>query len=164
MFKPFLLALVLAAQAPSTANRVGVVAGKVIPPGNRPVFGVQIILLPPDYVERWNSEVQQRLDNYWEEFKPQFIRRKELFTEFTRLAYLDSTENILIAMRGADQKAFQEYVHRSVDGQFEFRNVPFGTYKLLAVGQVGGQDYVWAERVEINSSVPHYIQLKKTIP
>ena len=164
MFKPVLLAVLLTAQTPSATNHVGLIAGKLVVPTQRPISKAQVILLSPDYTERWNTDVQQRLDNYWERFRPTFIQQKELFAEVTRMAYRDSIDSIVSEMRRSDPKSFSEYVRQSTDGQFEFKNVPFGKYRLLAIGLVAGQDLIWEESVQLDSSVPRYIQLKKTVP
>src|SRR5262245_4943979 len=164
MFKPLLVALILAVQAPPAANHVGVIAGKLVVPSQRPISKAQVILLSPDYAERWNTYVQQRLDNYLERFRPTFIQQKELFAEVTRMAYRDSIDGIVSEMRRSDPKSFSEYVRQSMDGQFEFKNVPFGKYRRLSTGLVAGQDVTWEESVQLDSSVPRYVQLKKTVP
>src|SRR5215813_11299485 len=54
-------ALMLAGQQAETAIITGAV---VAPPEQSVSQPVQVILLPPRYVQVWNSEVQKRLDTY----------------------------------------------------------------------------------------------------
>jgi hypothetical protein len=52
--------------------------GLEIPRGVTPPATAQA-LLPLEYAKLFNAEVQIRLDNYWEDYKPAFARQKELF-------------------------------------------------------------------------------------
>jgi len=52
----------------------------------------------------------------------------------------------------------------SADGRFEFKNVPYGEYQILAVGKIGDQDVIWQESVDVRSPIPQFLELKKHIP
>ena len=52
----------------------------------------------------------------------------------------------------------------SADGTFEFTNVPFGEYKVLAVGRVGDQEVMWQEFVDVRDAIPHFLEVKKRVP
>jgi len=125
----------------------------------------QVVLLPPEYLEMWNTDVQERLDNYWERYKPTFIQQKELFAEVEKMAYRDAFEHIVALMRRDNRTRSADLVRASTaDGRFEFKNVPPGRYKILALGRAGNQEMVWADSVDLGGAVPLYVQLKKTIP
>src|SRR5262245_50101482 len=163
---PLLLAITLAVQATPAKPHTGVVAGQIVPPdGEKVSRPVLVILLPPQYNERWNTDVQQRLDSYWERYKPTFIQQKEMFSTITKMAYRDSLEYVVSIMRRDSEAKAAEFIHESApDGTFEFKNVPFGNYKLLAIGRAGADELVWQDSLEVNAEIPRYIQLKKTIP
>src|SRR5262245_58718715 len=134
MWTSLLLGLVLAAQAPPAANQTGVIAGKVTAPAGSVLAGrAEVVLLPPEYVEVWNTELVERLDNYWENYKPTFIRQKELFLDAQRMAYRDAFQFVVARMRFDNRTRSSELIHDTSDGAFEFRNVPAGRYKIIAL-------------------------------
>ena len=138
----------------------GVVTGSVVPP--QPA---QVILLRPDYVDLWASEVQKRLDLYWQQYQIALGTRKEMFSEFSRQAHKDATNFVVSRMRRDPSWRLSEYlVETSADGRFEFKNLPFGEYKILALAKNGNQDLIWHESVDIRSPIPHFLELKKRIP
>lgn len=138
----------------------GVVAGSVVPP--QPV---QVILLRPDYVDLWASEVQKRLDLYWQQYQTALRTRKEMFSELSRQAHKDATNFVVSRMRRDPSWRLSEYVvETSDDGKFEFKNLPFGEYKILALAKNGNQDPIWHESVDIRSPIPHFLELKTRIP
>ena len=47
---------------------------------------------------------------------------------------------------------------------FEFKNLPFGEYKILAMSKNGNQDVDVAGVVDVRSPIPHFLELKKRIP
>jgi hypothetical protein len=156
-------ALILAGQQPEAT---AIIAGAVVAPPEQAVSQpVQVILLPPQYVHLWNSEVQKRLDTYWQQYLQTFRSQKELFSEFSRLAHKDATTYVLTRMRGDSTGKSSEYqLEISFDGRFEFKNVPFGEYKILALGKIGNQDVMWHEFIDIRSALPHFLELKKRVP
>src|SRR5262245_55589673 len=61
----------------------GVVLGVVKhPESSAPMAGAHVLLLPPKYTEQWSRQVQTRMDNYWEMFKPEFYANKQRVVEF----------------------------------------------------------------------------------
>src|SRR5437773_9796523 len=90
MPKAFLIAaLLLLGQKP---QETGIVVGIVVAPASQQISPpVQVILLPAQYRDLWNSDLQKRLDAYWEHYKPAFARRKELFFEVSKQAHKEAT-------------------------------------------------------------------------
>src|SRR5437867_2979796 len=161
-------ALVLAAvlifgQKPEGTGRI---AGIVIAsPQQKISQPIQVILLSPRYINLWDSAVQRRLDFYWERFHPTFRTRKEFFLEFSKQAHKEATNYILSSMRRDPSGNISDYLQEISDGgNFEFKNLPFGEYKVLAVGKLGGQDAMWQEFVDVRSSIPQFLEVKKRIP
>ncbi len=164
MFKAFLIAATLLfGQKP---EGTGIIAGTVaVAPQQKISHPVQVILLSPRYMNLWNSDVQKRLDRYWENYKPAFARQKEFFFEMSKQAHREATNYILTRMRRDSSSNVSDYLQEtSLDGKFEFRNVPFGEYKILALGRIGDQDIMWQEFVDVHSSIPQYLELKKRVP
>ena len=161
MLISFIIAAVfLAAQKPQPATEpqktaeTGIIAGRVAPPPEQKISGpVQVILLPPRYTNLWNSDVQKRLDNYWERYKPAFATQKE------------SIDYIVTRMRRDPSSNAADFIKEtSPEGKFEFKNVPFGEYKILALGKVGDQSVIWQDTVDVQSPIPQFFELKKRLP
>jgi hypothetical protein len=163
MLKTLLLAaMLLGGQKP---EETGIITGSVVPPAQQRISQpVQVILLSPRYMDLWNSDVQKRLDVYWETYKPAFAVRKELFFEVSRQAHREATNLVLSRMRRDTAIPASDYLKETADGKFEFRDIPFGEYKILAVGRIGDQEVMWQEFVDVRSSVPQFIELKKSVP
>ena len=169
MWSSILLGFMLAVQAPAASTQsavTGTLSGSVITPaGARLNQPVQIVLLPPEYAEAWNTDVQERLDNYWEQYKPAFIQQKEFFLEVQKQAYRASFQFIVTRMQFDNRGRSSGLIHEATpDGRFEFKNVPAGLYKILGMSRSGNQEIFWADLVRIASSEPIHIELKKTIP
>ncbi len=145
-----------------------IITGTVVaPPQQQVSHPVQVILLSPHYLDLWNGEVQKRLDLYWQQYLPTFRDRKELFAEFSKQAHRDATNYVVTRMRrdASNKVSVSDYVmETSVDGKFEFKNVPFGEYKVLAFGRIGNQDVIWQEFIDVRSTIPHFLELKKRVP
>ena len=164
MPKAFLIAaLLVLGQKP---QETGIVMGIVVPPVSQQISPpVQVILLPAQYRDLWNSDLQKRLDVYWEHYKPAFARRKEFFFEVSTQAHKEATNYVITRMRRDPSNNFSNYLKdASPDGRFEFRNVPYGEYKILAVGTVGNQDMIWQDSLEVRGPIPQFVELKKHIP
>jgi hypothetical protein len=128
----------------------------------KPAQTVRVILLAPKYTELWNKQVQQRLDNYWEIFKPDFAAHKERFVEFNRMAHVEAFTYVSNTMRrelGATASKFMK--EASSTGQFEFRGIPAGTYQILAQTTANGQDVVWVRTVEVQPDLPVFVDMAK---
>src|SRR5580765_2247811 len=82
------------------ATQTGTVLGVVkLPNGARPTQAARAVLLPPKYADMWNKQVQQRLDNYWEIYKPELLVNKDHVTEILRMAHVESFRFVTSAMR-----------------------------------------------------------------
>ena len=82
------------------ASQTGTVVGLVkLPDDSKPAQAAHVTLLPPKYADMWNKQVQQRLDNYWEIFKPELLVNKDHVTEILRMAHLESFRFVTSAMR-----------------------------------------------------------------
>ena len=167
MFQTLLLVLVIAVQAPAgDVPKLGIVAGNIAGSADeRPSDPVRVVLLPPQYANLWVSDVQKRLDMYWERYKPAFAQRKEFFFEVSRMAHRDSLEFIVSRMQRDQRIKIADYVlMTSADGKFEFKDLPIGEYRIVAFSKVGGVDSLWQETVEIRDAVPQFVRLKKIAP
>jgi hypothetical protein len=149
------------AQATPTGTIVGVVK---LPDNSKPVSQARVVLLPPKYIEAWDRQVQTRIDNYWELFKPEFVAKKETFIDFERAAQIEAFRFVTSDMRrelgDAASKLMKDV---SSTGQFEFDGIPFGTYHLLVQASVNGQDVVWSKPVVVQSAVPIFIDITKPV-
>lgn len=155
-------ALLVAQKPESTSLITGTV---VLPPLQKPSRPVQVILLSAQYMNLWNSDVQKRLDVYWETYKPAFASQKDFFFEISKQAHREATNYVLTRMRRDPSSNLADYLKEtSPDGTFEFKNVPFGEYKVLAIGRIGDQDVMWQEFVDVRSSVPQFVEMKKRVP
>jgi hypothetical protein len=155
MFKALLLtALLVLGQKPEAAKEpeFGAIAGSIVPPEKAAITQpVQVILLAPQYVDLWNV--------------PAFAQKKELFIELSRNAYQESLQFVVNRMSRDLGGRVSDYRELSTpDGKFEFKHIPLGEYKVVAMGKAGDQTYIWQESTEITSSVPLFLQLKKRVP
>src|SRR5215813_2733600 len=156
-----LSALLASAEKP---QQTGIITGSVVlPPQQEISEPVQVILLPPDYADLWVNEVQKRLDRYWQQFQPAFKYRKESFTELSKQAHREATNYVLTRMQ-RDSNISRYLMQTSTDGKFEFKNIPFGEYKVLALGKIGNQEVIWHEFIDVRSDIPHFLELKKRVP
>jgi hypothetical protein len=164
MLQTLLIAALLA--LPQQLEPTAIITGAVIPPPQQEIAKpVQVILLSSRYTNIWNSDVQKRLDVYWEIYKPALKSRKDLFFEVSRQAHWEATNYVLMRMRGDASNNISDYLQEtSADGKFEFKNVPFGEYKVLAVGKLGEQDVMWQEFVDVRSPIPQFLELSKRVP
>jgi hypothetical protein len=144
----------------------GIIAGTVVLPASQKISGpVQVVLLSPRYSDLWSSDLQKRLDVYWERYKPAFARQKEFFFEVSKQAHRETTNYVITRMRRDTSSNFSNYLKETTpDGKFEFKNVPYGEYKILAVGRIGDQEVIWQEAVDVRSPIPQFLELNKRIP
>jgi hypothetical protein len=155
------LSIVLFLQASPTGTVTGIVK---LPESGIPLQAARVVLLPPKYIEVWNKQVQQRLDNYWELFKPEFAVNKEHFTDFDRIAYLEAFQYVTSTMRRELGDGASSFIKQSpATGQFEFSGVPFGTYQILVQAVSNGKDVVWSRSVEVQSDIPVFVDLGKPV-
>jgi hypothetical protein len=165
MLKSWFMAAFLAA-VPVQVDQSGIIAGAVIPPPEQRISEpLQVILLSSRYTNIWNSDVQKRLDAYWEIYKTALKSRKDFFSQVSRQAQWEATTYVLMRMRGDSSHNVSDYLQEtSADGKFEFKNVPFGEYKVLAVGKLGEQEVMWQEFVDVRSQIPQFLELNKRLP
>jgi hypothetical protein len=143
----------------------GIVVGSVTAAGETPIVQpVRVILLSPPYATLWVSDVQKRLDVYWERYKPAFAQRKEFFFEVSKMAHRDALEYVISRMQRDSRIDFPKYVQTTTDGKFEFTNVPLGEYRIVAISKNGAEDVLWQELVDVAGPVPLFIRLKKIDP
>jgi hypothetical protein len=157
-----LTAVLLFAEDP---QQTGIVTGAVVVPQQEISQPLQVILLSPDYTDLWTSEVQKRLDRYWQQFQTTFRYRKEFFLEMSQRAHQEATNYVVSRMRRAAASNTSELLMQtSRNGRFEFKNIPFGEYKVLAFGKVGDQEVMWHEFIDVRSSIPRFLELKNRVP
>jgi len=153
----FLLALL---QTTPTGTVVGAVK---LPNDVKARPATRVVLLPPKYIELWDRQVQTRLDNYWELFKPDFAANKERFSDFDRIAQLESLRYITSTMRRELGDSASTYIQESFDGQFKLDHVPLGTYQLLVQSSINGRDVIWSKSIDVLTEVPIFVDLGKPV-
>ena len=103
------------------AVQTGTVIGIVKAPTNDTPVSARAVLLPAKYTEIWNRQVQTRLDNYWEIFKPEFVKDKEHFLNFHRMAQVEAFRYVTSNMRRDLGDAASKFMKEtSPTGQFDF--------------------------------------------
>ena len=144
--------------------QTGTIVGVAKAPDNGKIETARVALLPPKYTELWNKQVQQRLDNYWEIFKPEFTANKEHFLDFHRIAQVEAFRYVTYTMRrDLGEGALKLVKDASGTGQFEFKSVPLGTYQLLVHATVNGRDLLWSKTVEVQSDIPIFVDLGQPV-
>ena len=142
----------------------GSVTGSLtLPDGAGRMSTGQIALLPEEYAQAFNAEAQQRLDRYWEAYKPEFAQRKELFLQIAPLAYRDALDAVLFRMRRDSKIDLSRFVRQTSTGEFDFRGLPAGNYKLVATASIGNAQYAWMESIQVTSGTL-FVQMKNHIP
>jgi len=149
-------------QGPQTGTQTGTIVGLVKPEGNKPAQPARVVLLTPKYTELWDKQVQQRLDNYWELYKPQFAAHKEQFNDIYRIVYLESFSYVASTMRRELGVGAAKFIRNSSPtGEFEFEGIPVGPYQILINTTAKGQDVVWIRTVDVQSDIPVFVDLGK---
>jgi len=158
MLLPFLLSAVLALPT-------GTIEGSISPPDkikfSKPV---QVVVFSGKYVNVYLADVQKRVDNYWEEFRLAFIQDKEAFLLFRDRAQIQAMELTLNQMRQDDPGNLAKFVHSTSNNTFEFRAVPLGECKVVALVTIGNQEYIWSDSVILTEETPALVVLKPTNP
>ena len=142
------------------------ISGSLVPPqGMAPPSTAQAVLLPVQYANLFNAEAQERIDSYWEAFKNAGMaqRQKEQFTQFMAYAYSTALESVISQMRRDGKVSTANLVKNAPQGQFEFRGVPQGEYKLVVTANLRGTDYVWTETLQVESA-PIVLLMKNRLP
>jgi hypothetical protein len=140
----------------------GTVIGLVKLPTGKPSQNARVVLIPPSYIELWNREVQQRLDNYWEIYKPDLLANKDHVPKLYRLAYVEALRNLTTTLRHELGEGASKYIKETpTTGQFEFRGIPFGTYQLLVQTMTDGDYITWSRIVDVQTDIPIFVDLGK---
>jgi hypothetical protein len=148
-------------QAIPTGAVMGVV---LVPDASRPASAARAVLLPPKYADLWDRQVQTRLDNYWEVYKPEFLANKEHFLDFNRMAQVEGLRYAVSMMRRDLGSDAERFIKDSLSaGQFEFNGVPVGTYQLLVVASINGKDVMWSKSVSVKPDLPTFVDLGKPV-
>lgn len=134
----------------------------VLPADAGPIGTAQVVALPEEYAQAFNAEAQQRIDRYWETYKPEFAQRKELFSQVTPLAYRDALDAVMLRMRRDSKVDPGQLIRSAPGGRFDLR-LPPGDYKLVATAMVGGVQYVWTESIQVSHNAL-FLQLKNRVP
>ena len=144
----------------------GIIAGTVaLPAGAHLRKPVQILLLTPEYTNLWNSDLQKRLDSYWERYKPAFAQNKEFFFEVSRMAQRESFNYIVTRVRRDSPEIVAQYLKEtSAYGKFEFKNIPFGQYQILGLDTIDNKDFVVQATLDLRTAIPQFIELKQHLP
>lgn len=171
MFKPLLLlafwGFVQTQEAPHHPETpTGIILGTITAPQEQTISQpLQIILLSTEYSDMLSRDVQQRLDLYWERYKPAFAQKKEFFFEVSVMAQRDAIQSVITRMRRDMRNDVSVWVKQtSPEGKFEFKNVPLGEYKVIAVGKVGQRDVIWQESISVKNPIPQFLELKNRQP
>ena len=135
------------------------------PVGMQPPPTARVVLLPVEYAKLFNAQTQRRIDDFWEEFKRSGMaqRQKELFIQFMPIAYGTSLESVVSQMRRDSKINTGNLIKTAPLGQFEFRGIAPGEYKLVATASLRGVDYVWTETLQVESK-SLVIQMKTHVP
>lgn len=136
-----------------------------VPPGGTPPPTARVVLLPLQYARQFNADAQIRIDNYWESFKGAGLarRNKELFIQYMPIIYESVLETVVAEMRRDSKVNFASLVKTAPQGHFEFTNVPPGEYKLVATAAIRGEDFVWTETIQVEST-GLVVQMKTRVP
>jgi hypothetical protein len=135
----------------------------VSPPGSSTPQSVQVVLLPSEYANMFNAEAQRRIDRYWDTYKPEFAERKETFSRAFAAAYLEAIDIVMSRMRSDGKTNSGSLIRTATGGQFEFRGVPAGDYKIVAMGSIQAVNYVWTESLQVTSGTI-FLQMKNRVP
>ena len=156
MLLPLLLSAVLVLPA-------GTIKGNIAPPDNvRIAKPVQVVVFSGAYVNLYLAEVQKRVDNYWEDYRGLFIQDKQAFVHFRERAQVQALEATLNRMRSDDPESITKFVHTTTNNTFEFHAVPQGECKVVALVNIGGEEFIWSDSVILKGDTSEFVLLKPT--
>ena len=90
-------------------------------------------------------------------------RNKELFIQYMPIIYESVLETVVAEMRRDGKLNMSNLVKTAPQGHFEFTNVPPGEYKLVATAAIRGEDFVWTETIQVEST-GLVVQMKTRVP
>ncbi len=143
----------------------GTIAGHVPILPDAGVSGTpQVVLMSSGWAERWNGDVQQRIDRYFNLYRVAVAEDPALFDEISAMARRDAVVSLVSQMQQALGLEFQDYVREvSPDGRFEFTGVPLGEHKVVVLAEAGKGSLIWAETVNVRSPIPQFIEVQNRI-
>jgi hypothetical protein len=162
MLMPLLLSTVLVLQA---GTPTGKIEGRIsLPEKVKLTSPVQVAVFTGIYVDLYFAEVQKRVDNYWEDYRSLFIQDKAAFLVFRDRALRQAMEFTLNRMRQDDPLKFASSFRTTTSNTFEFRGVPVGECRVVALVTIGNQEFVWSDTVILTDRTPAVVVLKSTTP
>jgi len=160
-----LIALLLSVLAIATGAPTGTIEGRITPPDKVNITKpVQVVVFAGPYANLYRTELQLRVDNYWEDYKLAFIQDKEAFVLFRDRAERQAMEVTLNRMRKDEPLAVANFVRMTSNNSFDFRMVPQGECWVVALVKVGNQEFIWSESVILTDQSPALVLLKPANP
>jgi len=158
MLLPLLLSAVLAVP-------VGTIEGTISPPDKvRITKPVQVVVFTGKYVDMYLAEAQKRIDYYWEEFRQSFVQDKQAFLLFRDRALRQAMEYTVNQMKQDDPRNVSSFVRTTTNNSFQFRDVPQGECKVVALVTIGEQEFIYSDTVLLTTETPAFVVLKPTTP
>lgn len=146
-------------------SQFGTIQGRIAPPETVHITKpVQVAVFSGEYVDFYLAEVQKRLDNFWEEYKIAFIQNKEAFLLFRERAQRQAMDVALSRMKTENPGSAARFVQTTANDSFDFRAVPQGECKIVALVTIGGQEFIWSQSVILTGATPAFVTLKPTTP
>jgi hypothetical protein len=121
--------------------------------------------LPFQWSERWNAEVQRRLDLYFHGNRGRVADNPDAYVQVAAQAYRDATNRLIDQMREEMGGDFAGWARSIPDGgQFQFAEVPFGEYRIIAMPNTPSDERIWSQLVRLASPIPQYVEVQNRIP
>jgi hypothetical protein len=125
---------------------------------------IQAVLMSGQWTSVWNSQVQQRIDNYFAVNSVAINQNPDLFSLISTRAQREAIQFVMSQMQQTLGAEFNDsVVDVSSVGSFEFPRVPFGTYRIIVVGQVGEEQRIWSGTVTVRSEIPEFVEIQDRI-
>lgn len=161
MWMPLLLSILLVAPIEAPA---GTITGSIAPPQNvRFSKPAQVVVFSGKYVDMYAATLQKKIDNYWEDYHQAFVLDKDAFLLFRDRALKQAMEDTLDTMRHDNPLIASGFIRTATNNGFEFRNVPQGECRVVALITIGNREYVWSDSV-ILTDKPASVTLKPLTP
>ena len=144
---------------------LGTIMGFIEPPSetNGPNMP-QALLLPQRWIDLWNSDLQKRLDSYFNRYRYVFARNPESFNKVSDMAHRDAIFSLIGRMEKELADQFTDlFKSVSSEGHFQFDKIPLGAYKIIIIANPKTRPLMWIEDIELNSSIPQFIRMQNRI-